>query len=148
MTTEQRLDQLEDEFETVKQILASAARYAESATRNLDRFIEESRDYQARTDARMAQTDEHMAQIDARMEQNELRMIVLENRFAQFIDRMDQIEAQAAIDRANFQDRMQVLAEQAERDRNQANLDRAEFRSTVEGILNALTQRFNGNGNT
>ncbi|MGG6269624.1 hypothetical protein ACQ4M3_29650 [Leptolyngbya sp. AN03gr2] len=162
MTTEQRLDQLEDEFETVKQILASAARYAESANEKLDRFIEESRAYQARTDIRMEQVERQMQQTEARMQQTEARMqqtearmqrieermLVFDERFAQFIDRIEEIEAQAAIDRANFQDRMQELAEQAERDRNQANLDRAEFRTTVEGILNALTQRFNGNGNT
>lgn len=38
--------------------------------------------------------------------------------------------------------------EQAERDRNQAAIDRAEFRSTVQGILDALTQRFSGNGHS
>lgn len=37
---DQRLDRLEDEFETVKQLLASAARYAESANEGLDRLTE------------------------------------------------------------------------------------------------------------
>ena len=32
----QRIDRLEDEFETVKQLLASAARYAESANEGLN----------------------------------------------------------------------------------------------------------------
>lgn len=38
------------------------------------------------------------------------------------------------------------LAQQAEQDRNQASIDRAEFRSTVEQLLQVLTQQLNGNG--
>lgn len=40
MTIEQRLDKIEDEFETVKQLLASAARYAESSHHRIDRLSE------------------------------------------------------------------------------------------------------------
>jgi chromosome segregation ATPase len=40
MTTEQRLNRIEDEFETVKQLLASAALHAQSATEGLDRLTE------------------------------------------------------------------------------------------------------------
>ncbi|NET08441.1 MAG: 6-aminohexanoate hydrolase [Merismopedia sp. SIO2A8] len=40
MTTEQRLNRLEDEFSTVKELLMSAARYAESANAKLDRLAE------------------------------------------------------------------------------------------------------------
>lgn len=40
MTTEQRLDKIEDEFETVKQLLVSTARYAESANNRIDRLSE------------------------------------------------------------------------------------------------------------
>ncbi|OYE00358.1 6-aminohexanoate hydrolase [Nostoc sp. 'Peltigera membranacea cyanobiont' 232] len=36
MTNSQRLDHVEDELETVKQLLVSTARYAESANRRLD----------------------------------------------------------------------------------------------------------------
>jgi hypothetical protein len=39
MTTEQRLQRLEDEFEVVKDLLTSTARYAESANRGLDRAM-------------------------------------------------------------------------------------------------------------
>ena len=37
MSINQRIDQLEDEFDTVKQLLASAARYSESANQKADR---------------------------------------------------------------------------------------------------------------
>lgn len=37
---------------------------------------------------------------------------------------------------------------QAEIDRRQAEIDRAEFRATVRAILDALTQRFSGNGHS
>lgn len=39
MTTEQRLQRLEDEFEVVKDLLVSTARYAESANRGLDQVV-------------------------------------------------------------------------------------------------------------
>jgi chromosome segregation ATPase len=39
MTTEQQLQRLEDEFEVVKDLLTSTARYAESANRGLDRAM-------------------------------------------------------------------------------------------------------------
>ncbi|WP_404785093.1 hypothetical protein [Altericista sp. CCNU0014] len=39
MTTEQRLQRIEDEFEVVKDLLVSAARYAESANQELDRVV-------------------------------------------------------------------------------------------------------------
>jgi DNA repair exonuclease SbcCD ATPase subunit len=42
--------------------------------------------------------------------------------------------------------RVDTLAQQAEQDRSQAAIDRAEFRSTVQQILDALTQRFSSNG--
>lgn len=40
MTDAQRLDRVEDELETVKQLLVSTARYAESANQRIDRLIE------------------------------------------------------------------------------------------------------------
>ncbi len=39
MTTEQRLQRLEDEFEVVKDLLTATARYAESANQGLDRVV-------------------------------------------------------------------------------------------------------------
>jgi chromosome segregation ATPase len=39
MTTEQRFQRLEDEFEVVKDLLVSTARYAESANRGLDQVV-------------------------------------------------------------------------------------------------------------
>jgi alkyl sulfatase BDS1-like metallo-beta-lactamase superfamily hydrolase len=47
---------------------------------------------------------------------------------------------------SNLRETIRQQSEQAERDRAQAAIDRAEFRTTVEGILNALTERFSGNG--
>ena len=41
---------------------------------------------------------------------------------------------------------MVLYAEQAERDRNQAAIDRAEFRTTVQDILSVLSERFRANG--
>lgn len=43
---------------------------------------------------------------------------------------------------------IEQMSRGAEQDRSQAAIDRAEFRTTVQGILDALTQRFNSNGHT
>ena len=42
----------------------------------------------------------------------------------------------------------QTQIEQAERDRQQAAIDRAEFRSTVRDLLEVLTARFTSNGHS
>lgn len=118
MTTEQRLTDLEDEFDTVKQLLAAAARYAESANRgleqqrnNLDDFIAESRLHRAET---------------------ERRLTALETRFNQFLEQAerDRIETQERLDRLD----------------SQAAIDRQEFRTTTQALIEALRDRFNGNG--
>ncbi len=58
MTTEQRLNRLEDEFETVKELLMSAARYAESANSGLSLLTE-------RGDRTQAQLDQLAVKVDA-----------------------------------------------------------------------------------
>lgn len=150
MTTEQRLTNLEDEFDTVKQLLAAAARYAESANRgleqqrnNLDDFIAESRLHRAET---------------------ERRLIALETRFNQFLEQAERDRAESRLHRAEAERRLTALEtrfnqflEQAERDRietrerldrldSQAAIDRQEFRTTTQALIEALRDRFNGNG--
>ncbi|MGI0485739.1 hypothetical protein ACN4EK_09905 [Pantanalinema rosaneae CENA516] len=43
---------------------------------------------------------------------------------------------------------MEQMMRSAEQDRSQAALDRTEFRTTVQAILDAWTQRCGGNGHT
>lgn len=65
MTTEQRLQHLEDEFEVVKDLLVSTARYEGSANQGLDqvvgaieRLIESQAASQAALDERFRQVSE------------------------------------------------------------------------------------------
>lgn len=55
---DQRLDRLEDEFERVKQLLASAARYAESANEGLDRLTERQDRTQVQLDRLAVKVDD------------------------------------------------------------------------------------------
>lgn len=60
---------------------------------------------------------------------------VLTARMSRIGDRVEQVAAT-----------VEAIAQQGEQDRSQAATDRADFRSTVENILNALVVRFNSNG--
>ena len=70
-TTEGKVAQLEDEFETVKLLLASAASYAESSSRKIDQISEEVKDLaqsQAKTDAALQAYTAENRQAQARLE--------------------------------------------------------------------------------
>lgn len=62
---------------------------------------------------------------------------LLTNRVDRLSDRVDVVNAT-----------VEAIAQQAEQDRSQAAIDRAEFRSTVQQILDALQVRFGGNGHS
>jgi chromosome segregation ATPase len=61
---DQRLDRIEDEFETVKQLLASAARYAESANEKIDQLSDRQDRTQAQLDQLSNRQDRTQVQID------------------------------------------------------------------------------------
>ena len=60
----QRLDRIEDEFETVKQLLASAARYAESANEGLERLTEKQDRTQTQLDQLVATAGDTLQQTE------------------------------------------------------------------------------------
>ena len=63
MTNAQRLDHVEDELEIVKQLLLSAASYAESANEKIDRLgtkVDEMANAQLRTQAQLGQLSERV----------------------------------------------------------------------------------------
>lgn len=65
MTTEQRLTTVENDLETVKALLMSAARYAESANRGFDRLTVKVDDLTAIQD----RTQAHLDQLGSRFDQ-------------------------------------------------------------------------------
>ena len=77
-TTEGKVAQLEDEFETVKLLLASAASYAESSSRKIDLLSNEVRDLARSTDQAGIQLQAAQAKTDAA-----LQAYIAENRQAQ-----------------------------------------------------------------
>jgi|GEM_PF-686240 len=67
-TTEGKVAQLEDEFETVKLLLASAASYAESSSRKIDLLSNEVRDLARSTDQAGIQLQAAQAKTDAALQ--------------------------------------------------------------------------------
>lgn len=113
-----------DEFEDVKELLASAARYAESANEKIDR-------------------------VATQQEHNTSAIAVLGQRLDQLTVKVDQLTGnvqQLALEVGELRMSLEITAQQAEQDRSQAQIDRAEFRTTVTQLLEVLTRQFNGNG--
>jgi predicted metal-dependent hydrolase len=115
-----------DEFEDVKQLLASAARYAESANARLDR---------------VAAQQELNTNVIALLGQKIDALTTAQQRTQQQLDALTtEVSEMRVLMEASFQ--------QAEQDRSQAAFDRAEFRTTVTQLLEVLTRQFNGNGHS
>jgi len=71
-----------------------------------------------------------------------------QDRTQQLLERLGARVDQLTSDVLGLAAQLEQQAQLAEQDRNQAAIDRAEFRSTVEQLLQVLVQRFNGNGRT
>lgn len=111
MTDAQRLDRVENELETVKQLLLSTARYAESANQRIDRLIERQDSTQKqldslavtvqvmgeRVDAFISKTDAFISKTDDFIETTQARNAV----FGEVILRLEENQAStnAAIER-------------------------------------------------
>ncbi|MBD2091342.1 hypothetical protein H6F67_15960 [Microcoleus sp. FACHB-1515] len=141
-----------DEFEDVKELLASAARYAESANARLDRVAAQQElntsaiallgERQDRTQQQLDVLAIKLDRLGDRVDQLTERVDQLTERVDQLTERVDQLSTQVS----ELSITVESLAQQAVQDRSQAEIDRAEFRSTVTQLLEVLTQQFNGNG--
>lgn len=109
----QRLDRIEDEFETVKQLLASAARYAESANEKLDRLSER----QDRTQVQLDQLTVRVDELTAAQTQTQTQLDQLTQKVDQLSSRVDEFVFQTS----------RVFAQQGER------------MIRVEGLTESLT---------
>ena len=87
---DQRLDRIEDEFETVKQLLASAARYAESANKKLDRLSEK----QDRTQTQLDQLAVRVDELTAAQAHTQTQLDQLSGRVDEFILQASRVFAQ------------------------------------------------------
>lgn len=95
MTTEQRLNRLEDEFETVKELLMSAARYAESANEGLDRLTERQDRTQAQLDQLSVAQENTQGKLDQLSERVDSFVFSAQRLFNQQAERLIQLEGQA-----------------------------------------------------
>ncbi|MEH1998001.1 MAG: 6-aminohexanoate hydrolase [Nostoc sp.] len=85
MTNAQRLDHVEDELETVKQLLVSTASYAESANRRLDQLSIKQDRTQSHLDElsiKQDRTQSHLDQLGVRVDQ-------MGGKVDQFSDKVD-----------------------------------------------------------
>jgi ABC-type transporter Mla subunit MlaD len=87
---DQRLDRIEDEFETVKQLLTSAARYAESANEKLDRLSEK----QDRTQTQLDQLAVRVDELTAAQAHTQTQLDQLSGRVDEFILQASRVFAQ------------------------------------------------------
>jgi len=134
-----------DEFEDVKELLASAARYAESANARLDRVAAQ----QELNTSAIAMQGEQIALLGQKIDalataqaQTQQQLDALTLKVDRLSDRVDELTTQVS----ELSVTVESLAQEAAQDRSQAQIDRAEFRSTVQQLLEVLTRQFNGNG--
>lgn len=103
MTTEQRLDRVEDDLAAVKQLLASAATYAESANRGLelavrrqsatDTQIAQLLEAQTATDAKLDRLTERVDELTTAQNRTQTHLDQIAARFDQMSERVDQLTA-------------------------------------------------------
>lgn len=96
------------------------------------------------TDSRIWQVTENQVLIQQEIQLLAYRMDQQTSRIDQLTVRVDHLTDQVG----NLALQMEHFAQQAKQDRSQATLDRAEFRSTVQPLLEVLTQQDNDNGRT
>ena len=90
---DQRLDRIEDEFETVKQLLASAARYAESANAKIDQLSDRQDRTQAQLDQLNDRQDRTQTQLDRLTERQDRTQVQLDQ-LGSKVDRLTTAQSQ------------------------------------------------------
>ncbi|MFN6565017.1 MAG: hypothetical protein RMY28_035190 [Nostoc sp. ChiSLP01] len=81
MTNTQRLDNVEDELETVKQLLVSTANYSESANRKVDQLCDKLDAFITHTQRLFTKTGSEIEETKARTERLEALMLKLDRNY-------------------------------------------------------------------
>jgi outer membrane murein-binding lipoprotein Lpp len=126
-----RLDRLED-------IAAILVTHAEATDRRIDQLVESH--LLLRQDVQL-----QGANIDRLTANVQLQGANID-RLTANVDRLGIRVDQLTEDVGNLAIQLEEQAQQSEQDRSQAAIDRADFRSTVDRLLEVLTQQHNGNG--
>jgi chromosome segregation ATPase len=130
MTTEQRLDRVEDDLAVVRQLLTSAATYAESAKRQLDRVGEKLDQAVSRQDATDAQIDRLTQRVDQ-----------LSSRMDEFVFHTQRIFNQQAtvLERADGRsERLEAIMQRLDRSYEEQKSQFKEFQRTTGAALERI----------
>ncbi|MEA5504386.1 6-aminohexanoate hydrolase [Halotia wernerae UHCC 0503] len=158
MTTEQRLDHVEDDLAAVRQLLASAATYAESANRKLDRAVsrQDATDVQiaqllasqTATDAQIVQllasqtaTGVQIAQLLASQTATDAKLDQMPSRLDEFIFHTQRIFNQQAtvLERADGRsERLEAIINRLDRNYEEQKFEFREFQHTTGAALERI----------
>jgi chromosome segregation ATPase len=147
----QRLDRIEDEFETVKQLLASAARYAESANEKIDRLSERQDRTQVQLDQlgnRQDRTQEQLDRLTITVEelttaqtQTQTQLRQLSNRVDEFVFQAQRLFTQSAerlIRLEGQTERLEALFQRLDRNHSAQQSQLQEFQKTTTAALDRI----------
>ncbi len=92
MTNTQRLDNVEDELETVKQLLVSTASYSESANRKIDRLVEaqdRTQSYLDELSVKQDRTQSYLDELSVKQDRTQSHLDQQKERIDQLSDKVD-----------------------------------------------------------
>jgi chromosome segregation ATPase len=144
MTTEQRLDRVEDDLAVVRQLLTSAATYAESANRQLDRVgekLDQAVSRQDATDAQIAQLLSAQTATDAKLDRLTERVDQLSSRMDEFVFHTQRIFNQQAtvLERADGRsERLEAIMQRLDRSYEEQKSQFKEFQRTTGAALERI----------
>jgi chromosome segregation ATPase len=148
---DQRLDRIEDEFETVKQLLASAARYAESANEGLDRLTERQDRTQVQLDqlgskvdrltTAQSQTQNQLDQLTSKVDELTVAQAQSQSRLDEFVFQAQRLFTQNAerlIRLEGQTERLEALVQRLDRNYSAQQSQLQEFQQTTGAALERI----------
>ena len=137
---------MSERLDRIEAILDRVAERQDRLAERQDRFQAEMEESKARQDRFQEQLEQSRREADERSREADERMTRIET---ELDENFQYIGTELGLlTRGLSELRLQVsnLVQVAEQDRSQAAIDRAEFRSTVERLVEVLTARFTRNG--
>nr|WP_322685206.1 6-aminohexanoate hydrolase [Nostoc sp. DedQUE07]MDZ8131384.1 6-aminohexanoate hydrolase [Nostoc sp. DedQUE07] len=160
MTNTQRLDHVEDELETVKQLLVSTASYAESANRRLDELTIKQDRTQSHLDEltiKQDRTQSHLDQLEVRIDRVGAKVDQLSDRVDSFITHTQRLftKAGSEIEETKARtERLEALMLKLDRNFEEQKSQFQEFQLTtgaalerIDRVLDYLLRQQGGNLN-
>lgn len=137
MTVEQKVDQLDRDLAAVRQLLLSAATYAESANRGINRVGEKLDQAVSRQDA----TDAKLDRIADAQLQSQIHLNQLNQRVDQFVDSAQRLFTQIGTKLENVEgqaERLEALVRRLDRNYESQRAQFQEFQLTTSATLERM----------